>query len=61
MDLGRVCIVGTSVGMKLNLTLFRSDIVDVLVNKKSEEKASAVFTKMPSAHYMEVASLLLNK
>ena len=34
---------------------------DVLVAKKSEEKASAVFTKMPSPHYMEIATLLLNR
>lgn len=34
---------------------------EVLVAKKSEEKASAVFTKMPSPHYMELASLLLNR
>ena len=35
--------------------------LDVLVGKKTDEKASAVFTKMPSPHYMEVATLLLNK
>jgi hypothetical protein len=32
-----------------------------LVAKKGEEKSSAVFTEMPSDHYMEVATLLLNK
>ena len=34
---------------------------DVLVAKKSEEQASAVFTKMPSPYYMEIATLLLNR
>lgn len=42
----------------VSLTFF---FADVLVSKKGEEKSSAVFTKMPSPHYMEVATLLLNK
>ena len=33
---------------------------DTLTQKKREESESAVFTKMPSPHYMEVATLILN-
>ena len=33
---------------------------DTLTQKKREESESALFTKMPSPHYMEVATLILN-
>ena len=33
---------------------------DTLTQKKREESESTVFTKMPSPHYMEVATLILN-
>lgn len=34
--------------------------VDILTEKKSEEAADPVFSEMPSPHYMEVSSLILN-
>lgn len=34
---------------------------DELLHQMAMEKASSTFTKMASPHYMEVASMLLNK
>ena len=34
---------------------------DTLTERKAEESASQLFTKMPSPHYIEVAMLILNK
>ena len=38
-----------------------SSLVDTLSSINTAEAGSAVFTKMPSPHYMEIAMLLLNK
>lgn len=35
--------------------------VEALLEVKQAEKDSEIFTEMPSEHYMEVASLLLNQ
>ncbi len=46
----------------LNSTPTLATIISATLSAtKTAEKDSSVFTKMPSEHYMEVASLLLNK
>ena len=42
---------------KLNLFFFSERLQEL----KEKEKEADFFTKMPSKHYMEVASLLLNR